>query len=350
MQIKSTKKKIDYLFLTNSLSGGGAERAINIAVNEIAKKSDSVGLLVINDGPQDFYAPKVPTFEVKRKWQGGAYSLLIAYIKTYFLVIRIQPKILILNCDLPEFLGAFLFGSWKIVAVEHVPKPWSERLALGRIIRKVLRFRKISWVVVSDHLSPWLNSDLQKTHIPNSISENEEPGSKLISCGNVIERLVFIGRLTENQKQPQWMLDISEYTDIPVRFYGDGLFKDKLVSNARARNLNAKFCGFVTNPWNEISKGDLLVVPSAWEGDGLVVVEALSRGVPILLNSVDDLKRFGLQEKHYCISTQEFALRITEYKNNLEFLVADSEIANQILAKRKPEIVAIKWIEFLSNR
>jgi glycosyltransferase involved in cell wall biosynthesis len=349
MQIKSTKKKMDYLFLTNSLSGGGAERAINIAVNEIAKKSASVGLLVINDGPQDFYAPKVPTFEVKRKWQGGTVSLLIAFVKTYYLVIRIQPKILILNCDLPEFLGAFLFGPWKIVAVEHVPKPWSERLALGRIIRKVLRFRKTSWVVVSDHLSPWLNSDLQKTHIPNAISENEELESKLISCGNVIERLVFIGRLTKNQKQPQWMLDVSEYTKLPVVFYGDGLFKDELMANTRARNLNGKFCGFVPNPWSEISKGDLLLVPSAWEGDGLVVLEALSRGVPILLNSVKDLKRFGLQEKHYCSSAQEFALRITEYKSNLESLVADHEIACQILARRKPEIVAKKWIEFLES-
>jgi glycosyltransferase involved in cell wall biosynthesis len=350
MQIKPTKKKIDYLFLTNSLSGGGAERAINIAVNEIAKNNASVGLLVINDGPQDFYAPKVPTFEVKRKWQGGAVSLLIAFVKTYYLVIRVQPKILILNCDLPEFLGAFLFGPWKIVAVEHVPKPWSERLTLGRIVRKILRFRKTSWVVVSDHLSPWLNSDLQETHIPNAISENEELESKSISCGNVIERLVFIGRLTKNQKQPQWMLDISEYTDIPVTFYGDGLFKDELMSNARARNLNAKFCGFVSNPWSEISKGDLLLVPSAWEGDGLVVVEAISRSVPILLNSVKDLKRFGLQEKHYCSSTQEFALKIREYKSNLESLVAGSEVAGQILAKRKPEMVAKKWIEFLNNQ
>lgn len=349
MEIKPTKKQIDYLFLTNSLSGGGAERAVNIAVNEIAKQNTSVGLLVINDGQQDLYAPKVPTFEVKRKWQGGAVSLLVAYVKTYCLVIRMRPRILILNCDLPEFLGAFLFGPWKIVAVEHVPKPWSERLALGRIIRKVLRFRKISWVVVSDHLSPWLNTDLQKTHIPNAIYENEDEGLNLIPCGSVIERLVFIGRLTKNQKQPQWMLDISEYTNLPVAFYGDGLFKDELLSDARARNLNAKFFGFVSNPWSEISKGDLLLITSAWEGDGLVVVEALSRGVPILLNSVDDLKRFALPEKHYCDSTQDFALRIIEYKSNLESLVADSNIASQILAKRKPQIVAKKWIEFLNN-
>jgi hypothetical protein len=349
MQSKATKKHLDYLFLTNSFSGGGAERAINIAVNEIAKKNVSVGLLVINDGPQDLFAPKVPTFEVKRKWQGGAISIIIAFIKTYFIVIRIRPKMLVLNCDLPEFLGAFLFGPWKIVAVEHVPKPWSDRLALGRIIRKVLRLRKTSWVVVSEHLSPWLNEDLQLTHIPNAISENEEMGSHEISCGNLIESLVFIGRLTKNQKQPQWMLDISEYTNLPVRFYGDGLFKDELNSNAMARNLKAKFNGFISNPWSEISRGDLLIVPSAWEGDGLVVVEALYRRVPMLLNSVGDLKRFNLPEKHYCASAKEFASRITEYKVNLEALVADNEIANQILAKRTPEIVAQKWIDFLAN-
>ena len=90
-------KKIDYLFLTNSLSGGGAERAINIAVNELSKKGISVGLLVINDGPQDLYAPRVPTFEIKRKWQGGIFSIWFAFLKTYILVARLKPKVLILN-------------------------------------------------------------------------------------------------------------------------------------------------------------------------------------------------------------------------------------------------------------
>jgi glycosyltransferase involved in cell wall biosynthesis len=78
-------------------------------------------------------------------------------------------------------------------------------------------------------------------------------------------------------------------------------------------------------------------------------VEALSRGVPILLNSVDDLRRFELPEKHYCASSQEFAERIAEFKSNLDSLVASSEIASQILVKRKPEIVAEKWIKFLSK-
>lgn len=349
MSFSFPTKKIDYLFMTNSLSGGGAERAINIAVNELSKKEISVGLLVINDGPQDLYAPKVPTFELKRKWQGGLFSLLFAFMKTYFLVARLKPKVLILNCDLPEFMGAFLFGPWKLVVVEHVTKPWSNRLTLGKLVRRVLSIRKSSWVVVSDHLKPWLSEGIKTEHIPNAIFEQNESKVRQIVSGNQIERLVFIGRLTKAQKQPQWMLDISEISKLPVVIYGDGLYRDDLVSDSKVRNLDIKFHGFISNPWNEIFSGDLLIVPSAWEGDGLVVVEALSRGVPILLNSVADLTRFGLPEKHYCENPNDFASRISLYKNNLEGLVGDVELAQKIISGRNPEIVATKWINFLSE-
>jgi glycosyltransferase involved in cell wall biosynthesis len=343
------KTKIDYLFITNSLSGGGAERAINIAVNELSNKGISVGLLVINDGPQDLYPPKVPTFEIKRKWQSGLFSLIIAFIKAYYLVAKLKPKKLILNCDLPEFLGAFLFGPWKLVVVEHVTKPWSDRLVLGKLVRKVLRIRKTSWVVVSDHLKPWLSEGLRTEHIPNAIFEQSESDIKHIECGSEINRLVFIGRLTKGQKQPQWMLDISEICKLPVAFYGDGLYREDLISDSKIRNLDTSFHGFVSNPWNEISSGDLLIVPSAWEGDGLVVVEALSRGVPILLNSVNDLIRFGLPEKHYCKNPDDFASRTLLYKNNLKGLVAGNELAHRIISGRNPENVATRWINFLSE-
>jgi glycosyltransferase involved in cell wall biosynthesis len=346
MSLKLSKTKIDYLFITNSLSGGGAERAINIAVNELSNKKILVGLLVINDGPQDLYAPKVPTFEINRKWQGGVFSLILAFMKTYVMVARLKPKILILNCDLPEFIGAFLFGPWKLVVVEHVTKPWSDRLVLGKLIRRILRIRNSSWVVVSDHLKPWLSEDIATEHIPNAIYEQGESNVNQVICGNEIGRLVFIGRLTKNQKQPQWMLDISEISKLPVAFYGDGLYREDLISDSKIRNLDAKFHGFVFNPWSEISSGDLLIVPSAWEGDGLVVVEALSRGVPILLNSVPDLARFKLPEKHYCKDPDDFASRILLYKNNLKGLVAGNEIAHKIVSGRNPENVATRWINF----
>jgi glycosyltransferase involved in cell wall biosynthesis len=342
-------REIDYLFLTNSLSGGGAERAINIAVNEIAKKGIKVGLIAINAGPQDLFAPKVPTYEINRAWQGGPISLLMAYIRTYFLICRIGPQRIVLNCDLPEFLGAFIFGPWKITVVEHVPKPWSDRLTLGRLIRRVLNARKVEWVKVSDHLQPWLSGTNVATHIPNAIYENESVQTSSHRTGDNIERLVFIGRLTKAQKQPHWMLDIAELSKKELVFFGDGLYRKDLELEALRKGLHVDFQGFVSNPWDLVKPNDLLVIPSAWEGDGLVVVEALSRNIPIILNRVNDLTRFELPDKHYCSGVTEFVERINQYEKDLPSLIAGSEFSEKLMLSRNPELVASKWIEYLTK-
>ena len=342
-------REIDYLFLTNSLSGGGAERAINIAVNKIAKKGIKVGLITINAGPQDLFAPKVPTFEINRAWQGGPLTLLKAYISTYIVICRIRPQRIILNCDLPEFLGAFIFGPWKITVVEHVPKPWSDRLRLGQFIRKVLKARKVEWVKVSDHLQPWLSGTNLATHIPNAISENGSLGTAKYEVGRNIERLVFIGRLTKAQKQPHWMLDIAELSKKELVFFGDGLYRKNLELEAIRRGLTVDFQGFVSNPWDLMKPNDLLVIPSAWEGDGLVVVEALSRNIPTILNKVGDLTRFELPDKHYCSGVKEFVERINQYEKDLPSLIAGSEFSEKLSQSRNPELVASKWIEYLTK-
>ena len=348
MPKKINGKQIDYLFLTNSLSGGGAERAINIAVNEISKGDVAVGLLVINDGPQDLYAPKVPTFEVKRKWQGGAFSVLAAFLRTYLLILQIRPKVLILNCDLPEFFGGFLIGPWKLVAVEHAPNPWHTRIGLGRLVRKILILRKTNWVKVSSHLKIW-EIDTEPEHIPNAISEFGELAINKHFVNSSITRLVFIGRLAKVQKQPQWMLEIASLTQLPLVFIGDGVYRAELEQESRNIESEIDFLGYSIDPWSEIESGDLLIIPSAWEGDGLVVIEAILHGIPLLLNKVEDLTRFGLPLKHYCSSTKEFAERIMTYENNLPALIIDNSISKDLISSRNPELVASQWINFLAK-
>ena len=337
------------MFVTNSLSGGGAERATNILINALSDTGTDVALVAVNDGPMDLVEPACEVFELKREWQGGPLTLLTAYIRTYIVICRIRPKRIILNCDLPEFLGAFVFGPWKITVVEHVPKPWSDRFRLGQFIRKVLRARKVDWVKVSDHLQPWLSCTNVATHIPNAISENGIPGAAKHKPGQNIERLVFIGRLTKAQKQPHWMLDIAELSKKKLVFFGDGLYRKDLELEALRRGMQVDFQGFVSNPWDLVKPNDLLVIPSAWEGDGLVVVEALSRNIPIILNEVGDLTRFELPDKHYCSGIKEFVERIDQYEQDLPRLIAGSEFSEKLLRSRNPELVASKWIEYLAK-
>jgi glycosyltransferase involved in cell wall biosynthesis len=145
------------------------------------------------------------------------------------------------------------------------------------------------------------------------------------------------------------MLEISRLTQLPLVFIGDGLYRAELERESRKIESQIDFLGYSTDPWSEIRSGDILIVPSAWEGDGLVVIEAMSHGIPVLLNRVEDLTRFGLPPVHYCSSTKDFADRVKEYENNLSGLVVDDFTTESLIASRNPETVARQWINFLAK-
>ena len=94
------------MFVTNSLSGGGAERATNILVNALTDLGVQVALVAINSGSRDLIEPKCQTFELKREWQGGLISVIATYFKLQRAIWKWKPDYLVLNCDIPEFLGS----------------------------------------------------------------------------------------------------------------------------------------------------------------------------------------------------------------------------------------------------
>ena len=130
------------MFVTNSLSGGGAERATNILVNALNDLGLQVSLVAINSSQRDLVEPNCQTFELKREWQGGITSVLTAYFKLHRVLWKWKPDYLVLNCDIPEFLGSLSMGKHKLIAVEHATFPWINRIRLGKLTRKILSFRK----------------------------------------------------------------------------------------------------------------------------------------------------------------------------------------------------------------
>jgi hypothetical protein len=52
------------MFVTNSLSGGGAERATNILINALSDTGTDVELVAVNDGPMDLVEPSCEVFEL----------------------------------------------------------------------------------------------------------------------------------------------------------------------------------------------------------------------------------------------------------------------------------------------
>lgn len=86
------------------------------------------------------------------------------------------------------------------------------------------------------------------------------------------DRLLVIWKLVVN-KHPNWQLDI----------FGEGDMKNKLEQKIKLGNItNVTLCGTTNNISKELSASSICVSTSYYEGFSLVLLEAISHGVPCI--------------------------------------------------------------------
>ena len=338
------------MIVTNSLTGGGAERAMNLACNELTQRGWPVSLVPINSGPPDQVIPACEVFPLERQWRGSMIGTLTAMWRFRRIVNNWEPDVIVLNCDLPELFGATLFSRRCLVVVEHADRPWKTRIMFGRIIRRLLQLRHSKWAAVSSHFPIWPNSLTPDTVLPNSIlmSRPTVNATTELTRTKEVKRLIFIGRLAP-QKRPDWLLTIGEKTGLPLEIIGEGSMREAMEKAVTDGDLNINFRGRIRDPWGASKDGDLLIVPSEYEGDGLVVIEGMQKGLPMLIADIPDFRRFGLPEANYCKSVEDFIHSIDRFGANISDLLVPNNLSTQILSARSPEAVGDKWEEFLNS-
>lgn len=330
------------LFVSNSSSGGGAERAANLIVNSLYLRGMSISLCTINEGPLDLFAPSCPTLRLNRRSRSGIYETVVAMFRFRSMVKRYRPEVVVFGCELPELFALTLPGRFQKIVVLHTSEPWIGRRILGKLVRFLLSQHNVSWIAVSEHLKVWPLNRLPDAVIPNPVITLGTSWNANQSKLEKISRLVFVGRLSE-EKQPHLVLELSKLTRLPSLFIGTGNLEEELRSIADKNSLQTHFSGYVLNPWAEVFIGDLLIVPSRFEGDGLVILEAIRNKVPLVLNDVPDLRRFGLDDDFYFKSISDLAAEIMNGSLNLSRLIVPVEAQNRILRGRDLENVADMW-------
>lgn len=333
------------MIVTNSLSGGGAERSMNLLSNELTKRGWPVSLVPINSGTPDQVVPACEVFPLDRKWNGSLANTIVALWKFNKIVSSWEPDVIVLNCDLPELFGAMLFGRHNLVALEHASQPWGQRKSLGKIVRRILKSRKTTWAAVSTHLTIWPLKDKPNVVLQNSVLLPKENTTRAIE--SEIKRLVFIGRLS-HEKRPDLALEIAKPTNLELIIIGDGLMKEELEKKALHESINISFLGWVKDPWSEIQPGDLLVVTSSFEGDGLIVIEGLAHGIPMLLSDISDLRRFNFPDRNYGKDLNGFVAQCENFRHKLHDLCVPVDISTRILEGRSIEIIGTSWESFLN--
>ena len=317
---------------------------MNILCDQLNSVGWEIALVPINSGPLDQVQPKCEVFTLNRTWDSGILETLYSWIKYRKVIRNWLPDIIVLNCALPEFFAAMYPFKCKYVTVEHSRIPWLGRSFLGRICRMILNHRKTSWISVSSQLTIWPSGEKPNKIIENAIHIQRE--HDVLTPSKKVSRIVFIGRLA-SEKNPQVIIELARRLRIMTLIIGDGSERETLEELVREDNLPVTFTGHLTDPWSVIQNGDLLVVPSKSEGDGLVIIEALNIRMPILLANITDFQRFNFNPKHYFQDITELEYKVLEFKDRLHELEVDHELAIRIVGERKPEKVGEKWEEFL---
>lgn len=333
------------LVITNSISGGGAERSMNLLVNALYSRLPNLILVPINQSSSEVFSLVAPIIEINRVYKSSVISTFKSWMTFQIQIFKLRPDVLILNCDLPEFYGAITFTRARIICVEHSNHPWHKRKILGTVIRLILKLRGVIWVAVSNHLNIW---PLQTK--PNFIINNLVWKSDLDSESftGSIKRLVFLGRLHE-EKNPKLFLEIAYKTGLSAVIIGDGELRYELESLAQSKGVDAEFKGFVPDPWSLLTTGDLLIITSRWEGDGLVALEAIERGVPLILSKIHAFKRFNLPDINYAEDQQDYIYSILQNKNQSELFRVSPEKKAQILGSRSAEDITSKWFKLINS-
>ena len=301
------KKIAFYIPLLNI---GGAERVVLDLLREFAVKGE-FDVYIITDIENSVLANQIPkAIKLIHLQCGGVVNRLLKIVRLRTLLREHKFDFVISNlthANIHIIMAKVLFHikNTKLVLVEHsVASQYINQIdgAVKRVLLWILTwlfYRRCDKLVC---VSGNVKDDLVKHfHIPESQCEviyNPIDVNKILAMKTeaidpyVIEFiknkkvLISVGRL-ERQKNHKLLLQAFSLlgrSEFVLLIVGDGTLRKELEEFVRENHLadSVKFMGFQTNPYKYIKAANLLVLPSMFEGFGLVLVEAMLLGKQVV--------------------------------------------------------------------
>lgn len=289
------------VFLTSSLSAGGAERVATILCNAWAARGDSVSLIpTYSGGGKPFYpvADAVETvFLADQAGQKrGRMTGYLARLLTLRRMIRSrQPDVVVSflpNVNVAAILAMARTGIPLIICERNDP---SSRSPLnGWELASMLTFRFASMLTVqTDAVAGKVRArypGLDKVRVvPNPLPDCAAAMPATPASGKSGRRvLLSLGRLTA-QKGIDTVINAfarlaPRFPDWDLHIYGDGPLRESLAALAASQGLAQRiaFMGLTSEPGRVMAAADAFVMGSRHEGFPNALLEAMSAGLPCL--------------------------------------------------------------------
>ena len=225
------------------------------------------------------------------------------------------------HSDIPEFFGMFVrwFSSATLVRTIHNVVFWPGRRWMGRTIERALA--GAHRVACSEQAREASEAHRRQSGVhggpPCEVVYNGiEPATAPAPSATLLARrpgrmnVLFIGRL-ELQKGFDVLLDALQQMAPAARdrlwlhVVGDGLLREAGEAQVRRHDLPVSFYGSVFNARAVVPESDLLVMPSRFEGLGLVAVEALLADRDVLATDAPGLQEVFAMDRSRLVPVED---------------------------------------------
>ncbi len=168
---------------------------------------------------------------------------------------------------------------------------------LGNGKERFLKFLPVRYIAVSNSVKKKMVLNNVKDEKISVIYNSIIPSDKLIEISNLIEKnnnrnvkkvkFISIAMFTGKKGQEriiEYLGKLKDILDFEMVFVGDGITKDNCIKRVSELGLsgNVKFVGKQVDVFKWIDQSDLFIHLPDMETFGMVLIEAMARGLPVL--------------------------------------------------------------------
>jgi len=284
--------------IISSIKGGGAE----VSVRELHKINLSKNL----DSYAIYFTGGFVKLEKNEKILNlhRTNPLIIFYLRKIIKKLLMKKKKLLVHVHLtwPFFytvLAILGLKNIKLFYTEHDTTNRRRKIPFFKFVDRLFYARYFSIVCISDGvrkaLSKWVGPKIKGRLLTISNGSRIFPLHYRPSLKKRLPRLISVGSLTYKKNFSTVVAAIAELRDDIENYtiVGEGPERKKLQRMIKSMQLENKvnLIGWSDNIKKYLNNADIQIIPSLVEGFGLVAVEGMSTGLPIVASNVEGLKQ-----------------------------------------------------------
>lgn len=284
-------EKLNIAIVAPNLSGkGGTETVLTKVINHKEYQKKINFKLFLSDGTRFsdwlFFldVPKENIIVNKRSGFFKQVEKIKFFIKSKDdIILALGPKTVLLAWLIRIlFFKKYIIVSWIHFSIQSSP------------VKRATLLKLADWhLAISKGITNQLiNIGVNEKKIYTVFNPVEKSDVTILPSNSSIYNITYIGRMMYGgQKNIHFLIDslarLNKKNRYVINFFGDGERDElqkikKYCDDVLSENINVKFHGWVSNPWSEIKSTDVLVLTSSYEGFGMVLAEAISRGIPVV--------------------------------------------------------------------